>query len=206
MTLPPWDKTPEKPQWTLHNRFDVYENPWLKLEVSDVTAPTGHECIYGVVRFQNRAVGVLPIFDDGTVMLVGQMRYATDHFSWEMPEGGVPFSEDILDGAKRELAEEAGLLAQNWTKVLEMDLSNSITDEVATCYIATDLSVTETAPDATEALQLARVPFYSALNSAIKGEIRDALTVATLLRAYHMVKSGEANLPLGQDEYYGKDF
>ncbi|ESQ79836.1 NUDIX hydrolase [Asticcacaulis sp. YBE204] len=191
--LPPWDsaeRDAKRPRWRADDIRVDHDSPWMRLEVSPAIAPTGRRTEYGVVRFGNRAVGVLPLHDDGTVTLVGQMRFAFDAWSWEMPEGGVPFNEHMPDGARRELREETGLIAANLREILQMDMSNSITDEVAVCYLATGLTATETEPDDTENLEIARVPFKDVLEAVIKGQIRDALTVATVLRVYHMAVTG----------------
>ena len=193
--LPPWDdadKAAARKTWTrVGQDVVVFENPWIRIETCDVLAPTGHPAKYGVVRFANKAVGVLPLYDDGTVSLVGQSRFALGTFSWEMPEGGVPFGEDSLTGAKRELREETGMEAANWQEILQFDMSNSVTDEVAIIYLATSLTQGERAPDETEVFDYARVPFKDVLAAVTKGQIRDGLTVAAVLRVYHMAMTGE---------------
>lgn len=153
-------------------------------------APTGKPAIYGVISFKNYAMAVLPLFDDGTTMLVGQHRFAHRDYSWEIPEGGGPRGEDPLESARRELREEAGLAAQTWLPVMKVQLSNSITDEIAIGYIATGLSPVPPDPDETEELAVARVPFREALDAALAGHLLDVLTVAMLLRAYHMAREG----------------
>jgi 8-oxo-dGTP pyrophosphatase MutT (NUDIX family) len=157
----------------------------------DAVAPTGHQTHYGVVRFRTRAVGVLPLHGDGTVTLVGQQRFPLGNYSWEMPEGGVPFAEDPLDGARRELREEVGLVAADWREILRMELSNSTTDEQAVCFLARDFSETATDPDETERLDVVRVPFRTLLAEVVAGRVRDSMTVAAVLRAYHMAREGE---------------
>lgn len=192
--LPPWDDEAAaagRAKWRSLRHEIVFQNPWIRIESHDVVAPTGRECHYGVVRFANLAVGVLPLFDDGTVALVGQARFALGTFSWEMPEGGVPHGEAPLDGAKRELREETGLTADTWQEILRFDMSNSVTDEVAVLYLAMGLQAGETEPDETENLVPARVPFSQLLKSVIMGQVRDGLTVASVLRVYHMAVSGE---------------
>lgn len=179
------------PPWRVLARRPIYQNAWIAVDEFDTVAPTGKPALYGRVAFKNLAIGVLPVHDDGTVVLVGQHRFTFDAWSWEMPEGGVPLADDPLEGARRELREETGLTASDWRQVLTMHLSNSVSDERAVCYLATGLTAGEAAPDDTEALQIARVPFREALEAALGDGIEDSLTVATLLRAHHMAVEGE---------------
>jgi len=176
--------------WRVLARRPVYDNAWITVEEFDTLAPTGRPALYGKVGFKNLAVGVLPVWDDGTVVLVGQERFTFGEWSWEMPEGGVPLADDPLEGAKRELREETGLSAREWREVLTMQLSNSVSDERAICFLATGLSAGEAAPDETEALRIARVPFLEALAAATGEGVEDSLTVATLLRVHHMAVTG----------------
>src|SRR6185312_3782628 len=157
----------------------------------DVIAPTGKPAHYGLAFFQNRAIGVLPLFDDGTVPLVGQMRYSIDAYTWEIPEGGAPMGENPAHGATRELREETGLIAAELREILRMDLSNSVTNEECVCYLATGLIQAETAPDDTEQFDYARVPFSQLLKAVINGQVRDAITVACTFRVHHMAVTGE---------------
>jgi len=189
---PSWAKGRQRPPaWTSGPGRTQFENPWIALVEYDATAPTGHETLYNVIRFKKLALGVLPIHADGTVALVGQHRFPLGNYVWEMPEGGLDGHEPPLEGIRRELAEEAGLKAGQWHEVLRLELSNSVTDETAVCWIATDLSPCEDcAPDETEALERVRVPFRDLLAAIETGQVRDALTVATTLRAYHMAREG----------------
>jgi 8-oxo-dGTP pyrophosphatase MutT (NUDIX family) len=180
---------PARP-WTDGGAATVFENPWMRLTAHAATAPTGLATQYVVVRPKHLAVGVLPVHTDGTVTVVGQARFALANYSWEMPEGGAPFDEDPLEGAKRELAEEAGLAAETWCEVLRMELSNSITDQRAIAWLAWDLSEVATDPDPTEVIAVARVPFMALIAAIDSGAVRDAFTVATALRAYHMAREG----------------
>jgi 8-oxo-dGTP pyrophosphatase MutT (NUDIX family) len=169
----------------------VFDNAWITLNRYDATAPTGQPATYGLVHFKTCAVAVLPLHEDGTVTLVGQDRFAFG-YTWELPEGGVLLGDDPLEGAKRELSEETGLEAAEWREVLRMQLSNSVTDETAIGYLATGLrsAVERHAPDPTESIVLARPPFKEALGAALDGHLQDSLTVAMLLRAYHMAREG----------------
>lgn len=191
---PPWAAGMTRPPpWTDAGGRTVYENPWLRLTEHNATAPTGAPALYAVLRPRNLAVGVLPIHEDGTVTLVGQSRFACADFSWEMPEGGAPFDEDPLEGIRRELAEEAGLKADHWLEVLQMQMSNSVTDERAVAWLCWGLSPAPVAPDPTEVIVTARTPFMTLIDAIGRGQVQDAFTVATALRAYHMAR--ESLLP-----------
>ena len=191
---------PQKPAWLRpHGRAwgrgtarVVFDNPWIRVTEHDASAPTGRAASYGLVGFKNLAVAVMPIHDDGTITLVGQNRFPLADYSWEIPEGGAPLAEDPLEGAKRELAEETGLVAASWQEVLRAQLSNSVTDERMIGYLATGLSPGPALADTdeTEDIALARAPFREVLDAAMDGYIHDMLTVAMLLRSYHMAREG----------------
>lgn len=195
--LPDW-MAPKGPPWRRANEAVVFENPWIRVRTYDAVAPTGRPAHYGVVTMKATAIGVLPIFDDGTVILVGQHRFTLSRYSWEIPEGGGRPDEDPRDAARRELREEAGLEAQVLVEAMRFDLSNSVTDEQGFGYIATGLTSVEDEPDDTEDLSVVRVPFAEALSLATKGAITDMISVAMLLRAYHMAQEDELPAPLAK--------
>lgn len=192
MSEPPAWLRPHGTPWKRGESRVAFENPWLKVTEHTATAPTGNPAAYGVVGFKNFAIAVLPLHEDGTVILVGQHRFPLADYSWEIPEGGGPLDRDPLDSARRELAEETGLQAADWRQVLELQLSNSVTDERAFGFVALGLSETDEThhKDETEDLAMVRVPFKEALDAALAGHLQDALTVAMLLRAYHMAREG----------------
>ena len=167
--------------WTLKSRREAYRNPWISVEHDEVITPGGTDGIYGVVRFANIAIGIVTLDGEGNTTLVGQWRYALGRYSWEIPEGGGPRGQSTLESARRELAEETGLAAKHWTKLLEMDLSNSVTDEVAVVYLAEGLTEGESAPEDTEDLAVRTVPFTEAVEMVHRGEIRDALAITGIL-------------------------
>jgi 8-oxo-dGTP pyrophosphatase MutT (NUDIX family) len=188
-TAEPADATTDP--WTVLDRAIVYENAWIRVEHRTVINPAGNPGVYGIVRFLKVAVGVLPIDALGRVHLVGQWRVPLEAYSWEMPEGGAEPGEPLADSARRELQEETGLTCERLVPILEMDLSNSSTDERSALFLATGLKGGPASPDETERLDHKVVPFLAALDMAITGKIRDGLTVAALLRAHHMAVSGE---------------
>jgi 8-oxo-dGTP pyrophosphatase MutT (NUDIX family) len=189
---PAWDDGSDRPPpWRSSGCGLLFENPWMRLTRHEAVAPTGHEADYVVMRPKNLSVGVLPLHEDGSVTLVGQQRFALMNWSWEMPEGGAPFDEDPIEGARRELAEEAGLKASRWREAYRAEMANSITDERAIAWLAWGLSPAVGRLDPTEAVRIARVPFGDLLREVGRGAIRDMFTLATVLRAYHMAREGE---------------
>ena len=188
---PAW-MIPHGRPWTRGRERVVFENRWITVSDQDAVAPTGRSAPYGLVNFKNRAIAILPLHEDGAVTLVGQARLPHADYSWEIPEGGAPLHEDPLAGAKRELAEETGLAAANWREILRAQLSNSVTDEAAIGFLATGLSPATDVhvADETEDFAMVRVPFREALEAAMAGHIQDMLTVAMLLRGYHMAREG----------------
>lgn len=174
-----WGQTRVGP-WTRHSRRVAYENPWITVFHDEVAQPGGAAGIYGVVHFANVAVGVVAIDDDDRVALVGQHRYPFDEVSWEIPEGGSPHAEDSLEGAKRELLEETGVTARGWREIGRYQLSNSISDEAAVVYLASDLQQGVAQPDAGEELVLRWVPFDEVMEMVRSGQIIDALSVLPL--------------------------
>lgn len=168
--------------WTTLSTKEIYDNAWIQVEEHQVLNPNGGKGIYGKVHFKNLAIGVIPIFDNGDTLLVGQYRYPLNAYSWEIPEGGGKLDVDPLDSAKRELIEETGLNATHWTKLIEMHLSNSVSDEFSIIYIAEGLTQGQAEPEETEQLQVKRLPLTEAIDMVLRGEITDSMSVAALLK------------------------
>ena len=169
--------------WTRRTRRVAYENPWITIWHDEVIRPDGEPGIYGVVHFENLAVGVLALDEAGRVLLVGQHRYALDRYSWEIPEGGAPAGESALDGARRELREETGIEAADWIEMSRSHLSNSVSDEEAVLFLATGLTHGVATPDGTESLAVRWVPFDDVLAMTMDGRISDAMTILAIQRA-----------------------
>jgi 8-oxo-dGTP pyrophosphatase MutT (NUDIX family) len=167
--------------WKTLGSRQVYENPWVKVREDQVLRPDGQPGIYGVVEFKNRAVGVLPVDAAGSIWLVGQHRYPLNSYSWEIPEGGSPSSEKPEETARRELKEETGLSAGSLELISVAHLSNSVSDEIAYIYRATELSHGQSRPEGTEKLHARCATWNEAWGMLQRGEITDSITVIALL-------------------------
>jgi 8-oxo-dGTP pyrophosphatase MutT (NUDIX family) len=167
--------------WTTLGSRPVYENPWISVREDRVLRPDGKPGIYGVVHFKCRAVGVLPVDDEGRIWLVGQHRYTLDRYSWEIPEGGGPEDESPEETARRELREETGLVAGHLELLTVAHLSNSVSDEVAYIFRATELTHGPSEPEGTERLQVRHLDWDEARAMLRRGEITDSMSVIALL-------------------------
>ncbi len=184
--MPPSTENP----WTVHRSEEKYDNPWIRVVEHQVTNPAGGPGLYGVVEFKNLAVAVIPVDDEGFTWLVGQYRFPTGTYEWEIPEGGGRRDGDPAECARRELREETGLEAARLTPILEMQLSNSTTDERSVSFLATGLTLGPASPEDTEKLSVRRVPLDEAIAMAVRNEMRDCLSVASLLQLDALLRRG----------------
>lgn len=168
--------------WKKLNSRVVYDNPWITVYDEKVITPTGSENQYGRVHFKSKAIAIVPLDDEGNTWLVGQDRYTTGEYSWEVPMGGSEVGEEPIDTARRELKEETGLLAGKLEVVMRLHPSNSITDEEGFIFVATDLQQSETDFDDMEDLAIRKLPLVEAIEMVKRNELTDAMSVAALLR------------------------
>lgn len=177
----------KKNPWTTLSNQVIYNNPWIKIVENKVLNPSGNDGIYGVVHFKRIAVAIIPLDKDLNTWIVGQYRYPTNTYEWEVPEGGCEINEQPLETAKRELVEEVGVKAEEFTLIQEMQLSNSTTDEVSCTYIAQDLTQVDAQPDEDEQIEIKKLPFEELYQMAINGEIKDALSIAGIFKTKYML-------------------
>ncbi|MDD2792086.1 MAG: NUDIX hydrolase [Sediminibacterium sp.] len=177
--------------WQITGEKKVYDNPWIHLTEYQVINPSGGRGIYGKVHFKNTAVGVLVLDEALNTYLVGQYRFTLNAYSWEIPEGGAPLGTDPLEGGKRELLEETGLVAARWEPLLQMHLSNSVSDELAVVYIARELRQEKPEPEETEQLVIRKLPFTEALNMVEMGQITDSMSVAAIYKIQLLLAQGK---------------
>jgi len=168
--------------WKTLDSRTVYDNAWITVFEDNVINPRGGKNLYGHVHFKNKAIAIVPLDDDGNTWIVGQDRYTTHKYSWEVPMGGSAAGEEPIDTARRELKEETGLTATELTQLMRLHTSNSITDEEGFVFVARGLEVGETNFDDMEDLKVRKLPLSEAIDMVKRGEITDAISVAALLR------------------------
>jgi 8-oxo-dGTP pyrophosphatase MutT (NUDIX family) len=152
-----------------------------------IKLPDGTDAVYTVVASPDSAF-VVPYFENRDTMLVRQWRHAWDESSWEVPAGTLEQGEDPLDCAKRELAEEAGLVAARYTSLGVAHGAAFLTGR-AHLFLAESMTESERNPERYEQdMEVLRTPFAEALEAAASGEIVHAGSVIALIRAARALK------------------
>ncbi len=173
----------EEGSWRTLERRYLYRNPWCAFRVDEVALPGGDTIEYGVLEGGGFA-SVVPLTEDGKVVLVRQWRQPLDAFTLELPSGGVDRGEDPREAAERELLEEAGFRAVGLEHLVSVHTSTGRTDEV--CHLFRCRAVRDSGgprPEPTEFITVVELPLEEALNGISDGTITDAATVLGLLWA-----------------------
>ncbi|RLK54767.1 NUDIX domain-containing protein [Actinokineospora cianjurensis] len=170
---------------------DIHVGRILALRLDEVAMPGGTTANREVVEHLG-AVAVVALDDDGSVALIHQYRHPVGDRLWELPAGLIDHAdEDPLEAARRELVEEVGLAAADWSVLVDLAVSPGFTDEVVRVYLATGLSTVDRVVlgDEEADLVIDRVPLADAVRRVLAGEITNAAAVAGLLAA-HAVTTG----------------
>jgi 8-oxo-dGTP pyrophosphatase MutT (NUDIX family) len=179
--MPPPDP-PGSPWRTLEAR-EVYRNPWFSVTEYDEIRPDGQPGIYAVVDPGDNAT-IVAVDDAGRVRLIGEFLYPLQSFEWGLPTGAVEPGEEPLAAAQRELVEEAGITAREWTLLGAYLLSPGIVRQTSYIYLARGLTLGEARPESTELITQRTLPLDDALEAVRRGEIRTAVAVIGIWRAW----------------------
>ncbi len=113
--------------------------PWWQYKCDKIISPNGEEGRYCYIETSGNAI-VIPVLDDGRLVLVRQYRYLADKYSVEFPGGGVQAGESPVEAAKRELLEESGYTTENLIKLGSFEPSNGVIKDMSHIFIANELS------------------------------------------------------------------
>lgn len=176
----------EDGSWRTLERSYLYRNAWCAFRVDEVVLPGGAAIEYGVLESGGFAA-VVPLTDDGDVVLVRQWRQPLGSFTLELPSGGVDEDEDPGEAARRELFEETGFRAEELEHLVAVHTSTGRTTEV--CHLFRCRAVRDPEcprPEATEFIEVVEMPLGEALGKVSEGGITDAATVLGLVWSGHL--------------------
>jgi len=159
-----------------------YKGRIVDLRMEPVELPNGEKIDLEIVRHAE-AAAVVALHADGQVTLIHQYRHAVGGYIWEVPAGILNPGEEALAGAARELQEETGLRARNWTTLGTFLSTPGFCDERLYLFLATDLKDGEATPESDEVIRVHKMPFARALEMVQNSEIEDGKSVAALHRA-----------------------
>jgi ADP-ribose pyrophosphatase len=162
---------------------EVYRGPVFWVTSDEVIEPAGVRVRRDIVRHSGSVV-ILALDQkrsEPSVLLERQYRHAAEQFLWELPAGRIDPGESELTAAKRELLEETGYTALRWKRVLKFFATPGFVAETMSVYLALGLRQGKAQPEEDEAIQLRFLPINQAVKWALKGTIRDAKTIASIL-------------------------
>ncbi|WP_139489266.1 NUDIX domain-containing protein [Brevibacillus dissolubilis] len=157
----------------------IFDGKVIKVKVDEVLLPNGNTSKREIVNHPG-AVAVIPITDDGQMVCVRQFRKPLERSILEVPAGKLEKGEDPLECAKRELEEETGYQASQYTHISSFYTSPGFADEILHLYMATGLTAGESRPDEDEFVEILHLTLEEAKKLHETGEIRDAKTVLAL--------------------------
>jgi len=177
----------------------VFDGKLLKVYRDAVRLPDGSAGAREYIRHPG-AVAIVPLFDDGRVLLERQYRYPHGREFIEIPAGKLEPGEPHLDTAKRELLEETGYAAAEWTRLGVIHTAIAYTDEGIEIFLARKLTEKIRQLDAGEFLEILTVAFDEAIAMIRDGRITDAKSVAALLWVEKWVSGGVNGGPAGEEQ------
>lgn len=172
----------EKGPWKVKNSEIVYKSNFVKLQVDKVDTPDGNPGDFATVTLR-KGVAVLPIDENGNVFLVQQYRYGIEEVSIEVVSGGIEENEPPLQTAKKELKEEAGIVAEKYTSLGMINMDTSIVICPVYFFIAEYLTIEEQEQEGTENIKILKLPLHEAVTMVLEGKITHSPSCVLLLKA-----------------------
>ena len=170
------------------SREEIFHGVALHVVKDRILLPDGSESVREI-SLHNGAAAVIPILPDGRVIMERQFRYAHGRVMLEIPAGKLNTKDEPpLDGAKRELYEETGAIAEKYTYLGSIAPSPALIDEVIHLYMAEDISFGERELDPDEFLDVELIHIDKLYEMVMKGEIADAKTQIAVLKARELLK------------------
>ncbi len=164
-------------KWRKISEQVLFNNSWWEYRKDAFQLPHGKEGVYHYVH-TNGASLIIPIMENGNVVVVKQYRYLCDRESVEFPCGGVKNGVSYEETARHELGEETGYTAKTLDEIGEFNPYNGVTDEICKVYVARDLQFIGGVPDETEQFEVLQLPPEEIDNQIKTGSIWDGMMMA----------------------------
>lgn len=169
---------------------EIFRGRTIRLVLRDLTLPNGRRATYHVVEHPG-AVAIVPVFENGDVLLIRQFRPSIGKELYEVPAGTLEKGETPLRTAQREIVEETGYKARRWEKVAEFYTAPGFCTELMHLYVARGLEPASAEGDPDEVIRPVRVPLRRALGLVHKRRVRDAKSIVGLLMYGGRGKAGK---------------
>ena len=167
---------------------EIFDGVILHVRKDTVELPNGKPAVREVIRHVG-AVGVVPLTDDGKVIIERQFRYPLNRIVTEIPAGKLDsLTEDRLSAAKRELEEETGYTAKQWLSLGDYYPAAAYCDERITLYLATGLELGTRHLDADEFLNFEAIPLAQLVEDVMAGRITDGKTQVAILKVARILQ------------------
>ena len=167
----------------VHKVHQYYQGTLFSFVSEDVTLPNGRRTELATVRHPG-STAVVPLFDDNTVLMERQYRYAVQEYLLEIPAGTMESGELPLNCARRELQEETGYWAAEFIEIAQVLILPAYSDEKTHLYLARELTLSERNLDKDEIIEVVKYPLEETMTMIDEGKISDALTILGLQRAW----------------------
>lgn len=173
--------TKKKGSWTILESKTVYKNPWIKVIEDKVIQPDNKEGIFAMVEMKS-GVSVVPLDEKGNVYLTKEYHYAIAKETIEAISGGIDKGETKLVAAKRELQEEAGIIAAEWIDMGFVVPFTSVINSTNYMYMARNLQFVKRSLEGTEEIEIIKMPLQEAVQLVKESKIIHGATVILILK------------------------
>ena len=167
--------------WKIKSSREIYSDPFVDVRGDDVIRPDGKDG-HHVVVFLKPGVCVIPMDEDSNLYLTSEFHYGIGRDSLEGASGGIETGEGQLETAKRELQEELGILAEEWTDLGFVDPFTTCVVSPTQVFLAEDLSFTEANPEGTELIECVKLPLADAIEKVMNSEITHGPSCVLILK------------------------
>lgn len=171
----------------------IYQGRVIRVNIERVRLPNDRIADLEIIHHPGGAA-IVALDHQQRVCLLRQYRHAAGGYIWELPAGKIDNREPPLQTAQRELAEEAGCMANNWHYLGEHFSSPGVFTEVIHLYVATELTAIPNQPEDHEVFQVEWLPFEEALQMSYRGELRDGKSLIGLFLAEHYLQPAKCEL------------